>query len=69
VLAALAEGGRRSGGQYIARCPVHADRHPSLAIRETPDGVVLIHCHAGCAIQDVLDALDLELADLFPDGE
>jgi hypothetical protein len=29
---------------------------------------VLLHCHAGCEIQDVLAALSLDWADLFPGG-
>ena len=33
---------------WMARCPGHEDRHPSLSIREGDDGRILIHCHAGC---------------------
>ena len=57
---------RRAGGQYLVRCPVHEDRKPSLAIRELPDGKVLVRCHAGCDSRHVLDALGLTWKDLFP---
>lgn len=57
---------RRVGGQYLARCPVHEDHRPSLAVRELPDGKVLLRCHAGCETRQVLDALDLRWKDLFP---
>lgn len=54
-------------GRWTARCPGHADRSPSLAIRELEDGRVLLHCFAGCEVGAVLDAVGLELGDLFPD--
>jgi DNA primase len=47
---------RRSGSCWMARCPAHDDRNPSLSIREV-DGKVLVRCHAGCAQQAVIDAL------------
>ncbi len=50
------QGLKKSGNQYKARCPVHDDKNPSLSITEK-NGKVLLHCHAGCAQQDVLDAL------------
>ncbi|OGI41831.1 MAG: DNA primase [Candidatus Muproteobacteria bacterium RBG_16_64_11] len=61
------EGVRQTGqGRWIARCPAHEDRSPSLSIRELDDGRVLIHDFAGCDPGDVLSAIGLELADLFP---
>lgn len=53
-------------GRWIACCPAHDDRNPSLSIRETEDGVILLHCWAGCATAEVAGALGLELRDLFP---
>ena len=50
-------GGRRSGSSWMARCPVHEDRNPSLSIRSGRDGQVLVHCHAGCDQADVIAAL------------
>lgn len=49
-------GARRVGSQWMAQCPAHEDRNPSLSIRET-DGKVLLHCHAGCAQRAVIEAL------------
>ena len=48
--------GRKSGNGYIARCPAHADRSPSLSIRDA-DGRVLVHCFGGCTQDDVIEAL------------
>jgi hypothetical protein len=52
-------------GRWIVKCPAHADRSPSLSIRELEDGRVLLHCFAGCDPGDVLAAIGLELKDLF----
>jgi hypothetical protein len=48
-------------------CPAHYDRHPSLSVDQRGDKL-LVKCHAGCPIENVLDALGLALRDLF-DGE
>ncbi|MQM37687.1 hypothetical protein KBTX_01689 [wastewater metagenome] len=53
-------------GRWIARCPAHDDRSPSLSVRETDDATILVHCWAGCPSADVVAALGLELSDLFP---
>ena len=59
---------RRTGdGRWIACCPAHEDRTPSLSIRETDDGTVLVHCFSGCGAADVLGAVGMNLAALFPD--
>jgi len=40
--------GRRSGSEWMARCPAHDDREPSLSLRDADDGRILVRCHAGC---------------------
>jgi hypothetical protein len=52
--------------RWIARCPAHEDRNPSLAIQETDGGKILIFCHAGCGAADVLSAVGLDFSDLYP---
>ncbi|MEE1923202.1 virulence-associated protein E [Pseudomonas sp. 148P] len=47
-------------------CPAHDDKHPSLAISETSEGVVLLKCWAGCTTKEIVSAIGLELRDLFP---
>ncbi len=67
VLLSRLDGVRASGdGRWMARCPSHEDRSPSLSIRETADGRVLVHCFAGCAAVDIVDAVGLSLSNLFP---
>jgi putative DNA primase/helicase len=53
-------------GKWEARCPAHEDRSASLSIGEGDDGRVLLCCHAGCATEDVVAALGIGMADLFP---
>jgi putative DNA primase/helicase len=54
---AKALGGHRAGATWMARCPAHDDRSPSLSISAGEDGKVLVRCHAGCAQRDVIAAL------------
>lgn len=59
---------RGSEGDFMALCPAHEDRNPSLHVSTGGDGCALVHCFAGCATEDVLAELGLRLHDLFPDG-
>jgi hypothetical protein len=63
------EGARRASGGWTARCPSHEDRSPSLSVTEGRDGRALIHCFAGCEVEDIVRALGIELADLFPPSQ
>ena len=57
---------KRNGQGWVARCPAHDDRRPSLCITTGDDGRALVHCHAGCTPKAVIGALGLTLADLMP---
>jgi hypothetical protein len=63
-IARLANARTTSNG-WIARCPAHDDRLPSLSIREGRGGRTVLHCHAGCDAGAIVLALGLSLADLF----
>lgn len=56
---------KRTGDGWIARCPAHDDRSPSLSIGAGADGRVLLHCFAGCSADAVCGAIGLEPRDLF----
>jgi hypothetical protein len=58
-------------GRWIAKCPAHPDRSPSLSIREIDDGRVLLYDFGGCDTDSVLAAIGLAVGDLFakPLGE
>jgi putative DNA primase/helicase len=55
---------KRSGAGYLANCPAHDDKHPSLSVT-TKDNKVLLHCHAGCTVDTVCAAAGIEPRDLF----
>ncbi|QOJ25083.1 MAG: DNA primase [Gammaproteobacteria bacterium] len=56
-------------GQYFACCPSHNDKSPSLAIRQTDDGKILLKCFSGCSAYEIVSAVGLSLTDLFPPRE
>jgi hypothetical protein len=49
-------GGTWSGDTAMCLCPAHADRTPSLSIRQG-DRSILVTCHAGCDSRDILREL------------
>lgn len=67
LLNALSTVRRTSRESWIASCPAHADRTPSLTITEKPDGRILVHCHAGCSVEEITSAAGVSMSDLFPE--
>jgi hypothetical protein len=66
-LATRLEGVKRTGlGRFVAKCPSHPDKNPSLAVAEK-EGRVLFHCFAGCEPTDILAAVGLTFSDLYPE--
>lgn len=53
-------------GKWLACCPAHEDKSPSLGIKETDDGKILVHCFGGCDVDSIVSAVGLTLADLMP---
>jgi len=67
-LLSLLDGVRPRGiGKWVARCPSHQDRNPSLSIGEEADRI-LLHCFALCETQGIAAALGLTMADLYFDA-
>ena len=61
-----------SPGKWRAKCPVHQSEdssNRSLSIRETDKGAVLMHCFAGCEINEIVREVQLQMSDLFPQDE
>ncbi len=44
-------------GKYLACCPAHADKNPSLSIALGDGDKLLFHCHAGCSYGSIAAAL------------
>ena len=53
--------------RWKACCPAHDDLSPSLSIKQLDDGRVLLHCFAGCSVEDVVAAVGFDMTHLFPD--
>lgn len=58
---------RRAGEGWAACCPAHQDRSASLSIGTGRDGRILLNCFAGCPALEVVQAIGLQLSDLFPE--
>ena len=67
LLAHLDRVKQTGSNRWIACCPAHDDKSPSLSIRETDDGRILIYDFAGCSAADVMAAVSMTLADLYPE--
>lgn len=67
VLLSRLDGVMRNGeSRWMAKCPAHDDRSPSLSIKDTGTRT-LIHCFAGCEASDVLAAVGLTWQDIIRD--
>ncbi len=60
------KGIRKSLRGWVACCPAHGDREPSLSIGLGDEGQVLLKCFAGCSLDQIVAAMGLTVADLFP---
>lgn len=66
---ALLDSVRKSGDGWIAKCPAHDDRNPSLKISiNSANGNILLHCKAGCSFTEICSALGLKPQQLFWDS-
>jgi len=59
---------RPSAGGYVARCPAHDDRTPSLSITDGEDRI-LLNDHGGCDTIAILNAMNLTWGDIFYSNE
>jgi len=63
------KGVKKAGAGYAALCPGHDDTEQSLSINPGNDGRILLNCFVGCSTKDIVSALNLKMADLFPQKE
>ena len=62
------QGAKPNGRGWVARCPAHDDRTPSLSIDQGDDGRALLHCHAGCTHDAIAATLGITKRELFTDA-
>lgn len=61
---------KRTGREsWVACCPAHEDKNPSMTVTEKDDGRVLIHCFAGCSVDSILGAVGMTFSDIYPERE
>ena len=58
---------KKNGTGWMARCPVHDDRHACLSVGVGDDERLLLICFAGCTAEAIVAALGLTMRDLFTD--
>lgn len=66
LLSKLLKVRQTSRNSWVACCPAHEDKRPSMTIKETDAGTVLVHCFAQCGAVDILSAVGLDFDALFP---
>ena len=54
---------------WMALCPAHDDRSPSLSVTEADDYSLLIHDFGGCETEAVLRCWGMEFSDLYKPDE
>lgn len=57
-------GAKKTGGQWMARCPAHEDREASLSLTVGTTQPVVFNCHAGCEPAAIVEKLKLNWADM-----
>ncbi len=68
LLGTLTRVKKTGNGTWIACCPAHDDKSPSLTIKQTPD-TILLHCFGGCDVESILGAVGMEFSDLYPEHD
>ena len=62
------QGVRKLGeNQWACQCPAHEDSDPSFYIKKAEDRW-LVHCHAGCTLDEICAALGINKSELWFDG-
>ena len=51
---------------WMACCPAHEDKNPSMKI-DIKNDKILIKCWTGCSVEDILGAVGMDFSDILPD--
>jgi len=65
ILSSLDKVKPKGRDSWVACCPAHNDKSPSLSIKELPDGKVILNCFGGCTAEEVVNSIGLTMSDLF----
>lgn len=60
---------RRGNNKWMASCPCHTDKTPSLSIKDD-NGTILLHCFSQeCSAHEICSTIGMEVIDLFPPSD
>lgn len=65
LLSSLDKVKQTAPNSWVACCPAHDDKSPSLSIKDD-NGAVLFHCFGGCDSNSILTAAGLKWRDILP---
>lgn len=66
ILSRLEKVRRTGANNWLACCPAHDDKSPSLTIHAADDGRILVKCHAECGFEEIVNAVGLGWEPWFP---
>lgn len=66
ILSRLDKVKRTGPNNWMACCPAHDDRSPSMTLHAADDGRIAVYCHAGCSFEEIKDAVGLGWEPWFP---
>lgn len=69
ILSRVSKSKQTGKGSWLCSCPAHDDRNASMTLRETDDGMILMHCFAGCDTESILSAMGMQFSDLYPERQ
>ena len=59
---------KKTRNGWTACCPAHDDHKSSLSISMGKDARVLLYCHAGCSLYSIVEAMSLDIPQLFAEN-
>jgi hypothetical protein len=66
IIPRLEKAKRTGRNNWLACCPAHDDRNPSMTIHAADDGRILVKCFSGCSFNEIVDALGMGWEPWFP---
>lgn len=66
ILAKLDKVRRTGAHNWIACCPAHDDKSPSMTLHAVDDGRILVKCFSGCSFEEIVNAVGLGWDPWFP---
>lgn len=66
IVSRLSKVKKTGPNNWLACCPAHDDRSPSMTLHAADDGRILVHCHSGCSFSEIVEAVGLGWEPWFP---